>query len=263
MLNGRTALISGSTGGIGHGTADALAAQGCQVMLNGFGDAAEIEATRAALEDKHGVKIGYHGADLRKLDELEDLVATTERELGPVDILVNNAVVRNFAPIEEFDPAVWQDALDVNLTSGFNLIRLTLGGMREARLRADRQSRVDARHHGDARPHRLHRDQDRPDGFGAWCRDRDAGRDRHHRQRDLPRRGPHPGGGDAGRRTLAESKSISLEAATKEFLAGRQPTDRFIEPAQVGALIAFLCSDAANVITGTSIPIDDAWTISP
>ena len=83
MLTGKTALITGSTGGIGHGTADALAAQGCRVMLNGLGDPDENEAIRAALQAKHGVEIGFHGADLRNLSEIEDLAATTERELGP------------------------------------------------------------------------------------------------------------------------------------------------------------------------------------
>lgn len=262
MLNGRTALISGSTGGIGHGTADALAAQGCQVMLNGFGDPDAIEATRAALEKAHGVKIGYHGADLRRLDELEDLVAATERDLGPVDILVNNAVVRNFAPIEEFDPAVWQDALDVNLTSGFNLIRLTLGGMRK---------RGYGRIVNLASTLGIMAMPDRIDYIVTKTALMGLARGVAIETQDEPNITVNaicPGAvrtpaAETRVAALAESKSISVEEATKEFLAGRQPTDRFIEPAQVGALITYLCSDAANVITGTSIPIDDAWTISP
>ena len=131
MLSGRTALLSGSVGGIGYATAAALAAQGCNVMLNGFADPGEIEENRAALETAHGVKARYHGADLRNLNEIEDLVAATERELGPVDILVNNAVVRHFANVEDFKPEDWQTALDVNLSAPFHLIRLTLGGMKQ------------------------------------------------------------------------------------------------------------------------------------
>jgi 3-hydroxybutyrate dehydrogenase len=262
MLSGRTALLSGSVGGIGYATAAALAAQGCNVMLNGFADPREIEEKRAALEKAHGIKARYNGADLRKIGEIEALVAATERELGPVDILVNNAVVRHFAKVEDFKPEEWQTALDVNLSAPFHLIRLTLGGMKKrgwgriinlasALGIIAMPGRVDyvvtkTALMGLARAVAIETQQEPNITVNAIC----------------------PGAvrtpaAEKRVAALAESKGISVEAATREFLDGRQPSKRFIDPGQIGALIAFLCSEAAREITGTSIPIDDAWTISP
>ena len=262
MLSGKTALLSGSVGGIGYATAEALAAQGCNVMLNGFGDPGEIEEKRAALETQHGVKARYHGADLRNVPEIEDLVATTERDLGPVDILVNNAVVRHFGLIEDFTTEDWQEGLDVNLSSAFHLIRLTMRGMKQrgwgrvVNLASTlgiiaMPNRVDyivtkTALMGMARAIALETQQEPNITVNAIC----------------------PGAVKTPAAVtrvvaLAESKGISVEEATNEFLDGRQASGRFIEPSQVAALIVFLCSDAAREITGTSIPIDDGWTISP
>jgi 3-hydroxybutyrate dehydrogenase len=259
MFSGRTALVTGSIGGIGYATASALAAQGCNVMLNGFGDPREIEEKRLGLEKTHGVKARYHGADLRKIAEIKDLVAATERELGPVDILVNNAVVRHFAPVEDFKVEDWQAALDVNLSAPFHLIRLTLRGMKQRgwgriiNLASTlgiiaMPNRVDyvvtkTALMGLARAVAIETQQEPNITVNAIC----------------------PGTPAAEKRVaaLAQSKGIGIDAATREFLDGRQPTARFIDPAQIGALIAFLCSEAAREITGASIPIDDGWTISP
>lgn len=262
MLSGRTALLSGSVGGIGYATAAALAAQGCNVMLNGFGDPDEIEAKRAALEKEHGVKARYNAADLRKIPEIENLVAATERELGPVDILVNNAVVRHFAAIEDFKPEDWQESLDVNLSAAFHLTRLTMRGMKQRgwgrviNLASTlgiiaMPNRVDyvvtkTALMGMARAIAIETQQEPNITVNAIC----------------PGAVKTPAA-EARVAALAESKGIGIEDATREFLQGRQPTARFIEPSQVGALIAFLCSEAAKEITGASIPIDDGWVISP
>jgi 3-hydroxybutyrate dehydrogenase len=262
MLSGKTVLLTGSIGGIGYATAAALASEGCNVMLNGFADPGEIEEKRSALETQHGVKARYHGADLRNVSEIEDLVATTERELGPVDVLVNNAVVRHFAAIEDFKPEDWQESLDVNLSSAFHLIRLTMRGMKQRgwgrviNLASTlgiiaMPNRVDyivtkTALMGMARAIALETQQAPNITVNAVC----------------PGAVKTPA---AEKRVaaLAAEKGIGIEEATREFVSGRQPSGRFIEPSQVGALIVFLCSDAAREITGTSIPIDDAWTISP
>lgn len=262
MLTGKTALITGSVGGIGYATAAALAAQGCNVMLNGFADPREIEEKRGALEKAHGIEARYNGADLRNIAEIEDLVVATERELGPVDILVNNAVVRHFAPVEDFKAEDWQAALDVNLSAPFHLIRLTLGGMKRrgwgrivnlasALGVIAMPNRVDyvvtkTALMGLARAIAIETQQEPNITVNAVC----------------------PGAvrtpaAETRVAALAESKGIGVEEATREFLGGRQPTARFIDPAQVGALIVFLCSDAAREITGASLPIDDGWTVSP
>jgi len=262
MLKGRTALVTGSIGGIGYATASALAAQGCNIMLNGFADPAEIEAQRAGLEKAHGVKARYHGADLRRTGDIEALVAATERKLGPVDILVNNAVVRHFASVEDFKPEDWQTALDVNLSAPFHLIRLTLGGMKRrgwgrivnlasALGFIAMPGRVDyvvtkTALMGLARAVAIETQQEPNITVNSVC----------------------PGAvrtpaAEKRVAALAESRGIDIETATREFLDGRQPSKRFIDPSQIGALIVFLCSEAAREITGASIPIDDAWTVSP
>jgi 3-hydroxybutyrate dehydrogenase len=262
MLKGKTALVTGSIGGIGYATAGALAAQGCNVMLNGFADADEIEAKRSALESAHGVTARYHGADLRQLPDIEDLVATTERDLGPVDILVNNAVVRHFAPIEEFRTEDWHAALDVNLTAGFHLIRLTLGGMRARGF--GRIVNLASTLGIIAMPNRIDYVVTKTALMGLT---RGIALETQ-KEPDITVNAVCPGAvrtpaAEARVRALAETEGIPVDEAEKKFLTGRQPTDRFIEPEKVGGLIAFLCSDAAREITGASIPIDDAWTISP
>jgi len=262
MLKGRTALVTGSIGGIGHATAAALAAQGCNVMLNGFADTAEIEAKRAALESDHGVKARYHGADLRRLPEIEDLVAAMERELGPIDILVNNAVVRHFSSIEEFRTEDWHAALDVNLTAAFHLIRLTLGGMRKRGF--GRIVNLASTLGIIAMPNRIDYVVTKTALMGLT---RGVAIETQ-KEPNVTVNAVCPGAvrtpaAEARVRALAAAEGIPVAAAEKKFLSGRQPTDRFIEPEKVGSLIAFLCSDAASEITGASIPIDDAWTISP
>src|SRR5665213_2011068 len=130
-LAGRTALITGSTSGIGRAIAEAMAAAGAHVMLNGFGDAAAIEALRSGLERDHGVKALYHGADMAKAAEIADLVRVTEAKLGAVDILVNNAGIQHVAPVDEFPPEQWDLIIAINLTSAFHTTRAALPGMKQ------------------------------------------------------------------------------------------------------------------------------------
>ena len=130
MLKGKGALITGSTQGLGYAMATRLAAEGCNVVLNGFGDGAEIERKRRQLEDGHGVRVLHHGADLAEPRQIASLVDAAISGLGSVDILINNAVVRHFAPIETFRPEDWDKALAVNLSAAFHTARLVLPGMR-------------------------------------------------------------------------------------------------------------------------------------
>jgi len=127
---GRTALITGSTAGQGARIAEALAEAGANIILTGLGDASEIEAARDRLSKTHGVKVAYFNADLKNVDEIEELVKFGRREIGPIDILINNAVIRKGAPVEQYVPANWNDELAVNLSAAFHLIRLTVGEMR-------------------------------------------------------------------------------------------------------------------------------------
>src|SRR5829696_8695612 len=130
MLKGKTALVTGSTSGIGLGIARALAAEGANIVLNGFGDAAAIEAERAGLEATYGIKARYSAADMSKPEEIAAMVAETEREFGAVDILVNNAGIQHVAPIEEFPVEKWDLIIAINLSATFHAIRAALPAMK-------------------------------------------------------------------------------------------------------------------------------------
>jgi 3-hydroxybutyrate dehydrogenase len=126
MLNGKTAIVTGSTSGIGLGIAKALAAEGADIMLNGFGDPAAIEAEREALAKEFGTRVLYNGADLSKVDQCENLVEDTEHRLGRVDILVNNAGIQHVARVEKFPVEKWNAVIAINLSSAFHTIRKAL-----------------------------------------------------------------------------------------------------------------------------------------
>ena len=126
MLRGKVAVVTGSTSGIGLGIAHALAEAGCDVMLNGFGDAPAIERERSCLAKTFGVGVGYGAADLARPTEIAGLIDTTHRELGRVDILVNNAGIQHTAPVEEFAPERWDAVIAINLSANFHAIRASM-----------------------------------------------------------------------------------------------------------------------------------------
>src|SRR5690606_8936646 len=131
MLKGKTAIVTGSTSGIGLSIAGRLASEGANVLLNGLGDAAAIEATRAALAEETGVEVLFHGADMTKPDQIEDMVKTAKNKLGGVDILINNAGIQHVSPIDEFPPAKWEAIIAINLVASFHTIRHALPLMKE------------------------------------------------------------------------------------------------------------------------------------
>ncbi|MCF7980290.1 MAG: 3-hydroxybutyrate dehydrogenase, partial [Chromatiaceae bacterium] len=131
MLNGKTAVVTGSTSGIGLGIARALAADGADILLNGFGDAAEIEALRRQLSSKYGCRVAYCGADMTKAADIERMIETANRELGRIDIVVNNAGIQHTAPVQEFPVDRWDAVIAINLTAPFLITRAVLGQMLE------------------------------------------------------------------------------------------------------------------------------------
>ncbi len=131
MLKGKTALVTGSTSGIGLATARALAADGANIMLNGFGDAAAIEKERAGLEKEFGIKALYSAADMSKPAEIADMIATTEKSFGSLDVLVNNAGIQFVANIEDFPIEKWDAVIAINLSSSFHTIRAAVPGMKK------------------------------------------------------------------------------------------------------------------------------------
>src|SRR5271166_2151196 len=131
MLQGKCALITGSTQGLGLAAAKRFAAAGCNVVINGFGDRREIDVARTAVEKEHGVRTMYCNADLARADEIERMVGASIETFGGIDILVNNAVVRHAAKVDDFPPEAWDHGIAVNLTAAFHTIRLALPGMRK------------------------------------------------------------------------------------------------------------------------------------
>jgi 3-hydroxybutyrate dehydrogenase len=254
-MRGRNALVTGSTRGIGAAVAASLAAEGCNVMLNGFGDADAIEALRQELADEHGVSVAYCGSDLSKEDEVDALTKAMEDAFGGVDILINNAVIRYFHGIDDFPREEWNHALAVNVTAPFILTQNVLPGMRERKwgrivnfssvlgmaARSGRADYVVSKHAmlGLTR------------STAAEIRDLEG----------ITCNAVCPGSvltpnTEIKINELANEKGLSFEDATTAFLARRGQTRNFIQPAQVAKLIVFLCQDSSLDITGAALPID-------
>lgn len=255
-LKGKSALITGSTQGIGLAFARALAAEGCNVVLNGLGDRDVIEDTRASMASDYGVKVGYSPADMAKPGEIEAMM----KEAGPLDILINNAVTRHIAPVEEFPVERWDYALAVNLSSVFHTVRLALPNMRRngwgriiilssvfgTRGLLNKIDYATTKHAliGFMRTVALETAT-----TGITCNAILPGWVlTPHSQRQIA--------------DLMQKSGCSREDAIAELASVRQPTRRIIEADKVAAMAVFLCSDAASEITGASMPVDGGWAVS-
>ncbi len=197
MLKGRAAVVTGSTSGIGLGIAGALAAQGADVLLNGFGDPAEIDRVRSSLADAHGVLVSYSAADMARPEEINGMIEQATRDLGGVDILVNNAGIQHTAPVREFPMERWNAILAINLTAAFCATQAVLPQM-ESRGWGDHQHRLGARARRVDAQGRLRRGQAR----GARADQGGRARNGDHRrdlQRHLPGLGADAPGAEADR----------------------------------------------------------------
>ncbi|MDX1575400.1 MAG: 3-hydroxybutyrate dehydrogenase [Kiloniellales bacterium] len=258
MTEGKNAVITGSTSGIGLGIAEAMAGAGMDVMLNGFGDADEIEATRADLAARHGVTVGYHGADMSKPEEIAELVSSAAEALGSVDVVVNNAGIQNVAPIEDFPVEKWDAILAINLSSAFHTIRLALPGMKErgwgriinlasahGLVASPYKSAYVAAKHGMiglTKTVALEAAE-----FGVTCNAICPGYVLTPLvEKQIP--------------DTAKARGISEEEVVRDVLLDAQATKQFVTVEQLGALAVFLCSDAAAQLTGTALPVDGGWT---
>ena len=258
MTKGKNAIITGSTSGIGIGIAEALARAGMNIMLNGFGDADEIEATRAGLESQHGVTVGHHGADMSKPEEIADLVSSTAAEFGTVDVVVNNAGIQNVAPIEEFPVEKWDAILAINLSSAFHTTRLALPGMKARKwgriinvasvhgLVASpfKSAYVAAKHGmlGLTKTVALEAAE-----AGVTCNAICPGYVLTPLvEKQIP--------------DTARVRGISEEEVVRDVMLAPHATKEFVKVEQLGALAVFLCSDDAAQLTGIALPMDGGWT---
>lgn len=252
-MKGRVALITGSTDGLGLAMGKALAVAGCDVVLHGLATPDEMRQTCAELMQAHGVRVRYLQADLSHAASIDTLLDAA----GRVDVLINNAVVRHFAPLEDFPMARWEQALAVNLTAAFRATQWVLPGMRERRW--GRIFNLSSAYGSRAIANRIDYVTTKTallgltravaietQGQGITC--------------NAVCPGSVLTANIEGRLTeLMAQQQLDRETATRAFLQGKQGTGRFIEAAHVADLIVFLCSESAQSITGASLPMDDGW----
>jgi 3-hydroxybutyrate dehydrogenase len=250
------ALVTGSTSGIGLGIAQRLAAKGMNVMLNGFGTPEQIEAAKESIASQ-GVRVGYHGADLSKPAEIEDLVKSTEELFGRVDVLVNNAGIQHVSPVENFDPAKWDAVIAINLTAAFHTTRLVLPNM---------QSRNWGRIVNIASAHGLVASANKSAyvaakhgvvGFTKVVALENA-------KTGVTCNAVCPGWVltplvQAQVDARASKEGITIEEAKVNLLSEKQPSHQFVTPEQLGGLVVFLCSEDANEVRGVAWNMDGGW----
>lgn len=250
-------VITGSTSGIGLGIAEAFAGQGWNVMLNGFGDANEIERTRAALESKYNTKVAYNGADMTKPEEIRGLIAATEEAFGQVDVLVNNAGIQHVSPVEEFPDAKWDAIIAINMSSAFHTTKAVFAGMKTRGFgriinvasahglvaSPFKSAYVTAKHGimGLTKTIALEGAE-----HGVTCNAICPGYVKTPLvEKQIP--------------DTAKARGMSEEDVVQKVILDAQPTKQFVTVEQVGALAVFLCSENAAQITGSAQQIDGGW----
>lgn len=257
-LKGKAAIVTGSTSGIGKAIAEAFAAQGCNVMLNGFGDKAEIEAQRAGMAKKNGVKVEYNGADMTKPAEIADLVAKTKGALGSVDILVNNAGIQYVAPIENFPPEKWEAIISINLSATFHAIHHALPLMKAAKW--GRVINIASTHGLVASAQKVayvaakHGIVGLTKVVGMECADT-----------GVTCNAICPGWVltplvQAQIEARAKEQGIAVDQARRNLLAEKQPQLQFTTTEQIAGLALFLASDTASNMQGAQLVSDGGWT---
>ena len=258
MLKGKSALVTGSTSGIGLAIARAMAAQGANVTINGFGDKAAIEKERSGIEKEFGVKAVYSPADMTKPAEIADMVKTAEKTFGSLDVLVNNAGIQFVSPIEDFPIDKWDQIIAINLSAAFHAIRAAVPGMKSRKwgriistasahsLVASpfKSAYVTAKHGiaGLTKTVALELAT-----FGVTCNCISPGYVWTPLvEKQIP--------------DTAKARGITEEQVKRDVILAAQPTKEFVTVEEVASLAVYLCSDAAKSITGANLSIDGGWT---
>ncbi len=253
-LKGKVALVTGSTSGIGLGIAESLAAEGATIIVNGFGD---HEAPMAAIKKAGSPKVGFHGADLSKPSEIEDMIAYADKEFGGVDILVNNAGIQYVANVEDFPVDRWDAIIAINLTSAFHTTRLTVTGMKKKNWgriiniasahglvgSAQKSAYVAAKHGMVGLTKVVGLETART---GVTCNAICPG----WVLTPLVRKQIE---------AKAAAQKISFEEASHDLVAEKHPSGAFVTPEQLGGLAVFLCSPSADQVRGVAWNMDSGW----
>lgn len=257
-LRGKSAVVTGSTSGIGLGIATALARAGCNVTLNGFGDASEIEQIRSSLASSHRVEVHYSNTDMRRPEQIEAMIAAAIEAFDGLDILVNNAGIQFVSPIENFPTEKWNDIIAINLSSAFHTTKAAIPGMLEkgwgriinitsahALVASPYKSAYVAAKHGLA-------------GLTKTVALEVA-------EKGITVNAIAPGYVETplvlGQISdTAKARGISEEAVVRDVMLAAQPNKKMISIDQVTKLALYLCSESASGITGSILPIDGGWT---
>ena len=256
-LRGKVALVTGSTSGIGLGIARCLATEGADIMLNGFGDASQIEALRSEMEASHGVKVAYNGADISKPDQIAAMVAETAKTLGSVDILVNNAGIQFTANVEDFPTERWDQIIAINMSGVFHGMKAAIPGMKakgwgriiniasaHGLVASAQKVAYVAAKHGVMGMTKVAAIELANSGVTAnaicpgWVLTPLV-------EKQLQDR--------------ATKDGTTIEFQSHAMVAEKQPMHKFTTPEQIGGLAVFLCSDAAATMTGVPLSIDGGW----
>lgn len=257
MLKGKTALITGSTSGIGLGIAKGFAAQGINIVMNGFGDADEIEQERKAIEDM-GVKAIYNGADMTKPDEIVSMINNAADEMGSIDILVNNAGIQYVSPVDEFPPEKWDAIIAINMSSGFHTVRAAIPHMKKQGW--GRIINIASAHGLVASPFKSAYVTAKHGVLGfTKTIGLEVAQDNITCNAICPGyvRTPLVENQIAD---TAKARGISEKEVVEDVMLKAQWTKKFVTVEQLAGTALFLCSDAAENITGTSISVDGGWT---
>lgn len=258
MLTQKSAIVTGSTSGIGLGIAHVLASHGANIVINGFGDSAAIEAERAGIEAKYGVRCVYSPADMTKPEQIREMVKLAQSSFGAADILVNNAGIQFTARTEQFPEEKWDAIIAINLSSAFHAIKAVLPGMQQrgygriiniasvhGLIGSKEKLPYVAAKHGIVGMTKVVALENAKDNITCnavcpgWVLTPLV-------QKQIDDR--------------AAKEGVSVDQAARDLLSEKQPSQRFATPQQMGAAVAFLCSDAGSAITGISLPVDGGWT---
>jgi 3-hydroxybutyrate dehydrogenase len=258
MLKGRSVIVTGSTSGIGLAIARAFAKEGCNLTINGFGDKTAIEKERAGIEAEFGVKAIYSGADMTKPAEIAEMVATTEKTFGAVDVLVNNAGIQFVARVEDFPIEKWDAVIATNLSAAFHTTRVAIPGMKKRKwgriiniasahglVASGEKAAYVAAKHGIVGLTKVVAIEAANDGVTCnaicpgWVLTPLV-------QQQIEAR--------------AKAAGQSIEEAKRILVAEKQPMLQYTTPENIGALAVFLAGDAAATITGSAYSIDGGWT---